>query len=127
MATRTGSVFGLVHRVSTLALVVVVFLQAVLAGQGLFGTSGFALHGHLGNLSFALGTLAAAAAMVGRLPRLLMTVGLASAVALFCQTGLGYVGREQTWAASWHIPLGVTIFGLAVAQAMLTLQRRDTA
>jgi hypothetical protein len=34
---------------------------------------------------------------------------------LFFQTGLGYVGRDSTLAASWHIPLGVTAFGLAVA------------
>ena len=34
----------------------------------------------------------------------------------FAQIGLGYVGRETTAAAAWHIPMGVTIFGLACYQ-----------
>ena len=30
--------------------------------------------------------------------------------------GLGYVGRETSAAAAWHIPVGVAIFGLACYQ-----------
>jgi len=47
-------------------------------------------------------------------------VAFAIAVALmalsFAQVGLGYVGRETTAAAAWHVPVGVTIFGLACFQ-----------
>ncbi len=108
-----------IHLVASGVLVALVLLQAVLAGQGLFNGSSFDLHGYLGNGSFVVGTLAAAAAMVGRLPRPLMTMSLAVAVGLFCQTGLGYVGRESTAAASWHVPLGVAIFGLSAVQVTL--------
>ena len=32
------------------------------------------------------------------------------------QVGLGYVGRETSQAAAWHVPTGVAIFGLACYQ-----------
>jgi hypothetical protein len=38
---------------------------------------------------------------------------------LSAQIGLGYSGRETLEAAAWHVPMGVTIFGLAVYQMTL--------
>jgi hypothetical protein len=39
----------------------------------------------------------------------------------FAQVGLGFVGRETSEAAAWHIPVGVAIFGLTTYQlALLT-------
>ena len=60
-----------------------------------------ALGDQLGNRGAAAGTTHVSAALL--------------ALLLFFQTGLGYVGRDSTLAASWHIPLGVAAFGLATA------------
>jgi len=48
---------------------------------------------------------------------LALATAAALVVAMFVQTGLGYAGRTTAGAASWHVPLGVAIFGLAVAHA----------
>ena len=37
---------------------------------------------------------------------------------MVAQTGLGHARRTSPEAASWHVPLGVAIFGLAVAHAV---------
>jgi hypothetical protein len=99
-------------------LVLTVFVQAVLAGQGLFGSAGFALHGYVGNASFVLGLATAlfAAGARARGPQLAVS-GLVLLM-LFTQTGLGYVGRNSAEAAAWHVPLGVVTFSLVVLQAV---------
>lgn len=98
-------------------LVVLVLVQAALAGQALFGTGDIEIHGYLGNASFVLGLAGAVLAFAARLPGWQVSLSVVLLATLFAQTGLGYVGRESTAAASWHIPLGVAIFGLAVLQA----------
>jgi hypothetical protein len=112
------------HRVVLVALPVLVLVQAALAGQHLFeGQDLIELHGYLGIGTFVL-------ALVGLGTTLLVRgsdavdFGLAVALAAlaFAQIGLGYVGRETLSAAAWHIPLGVTIFGLRTFQ--LSLLRR---
>jgi hypothetical protein len=64
-----------------------------------------------------------------RLPGLLLGLSALTLAALFAQTGLGYVGREVTAAAMWHVPLGVTIFGLVTLQtaASVAVVRRTRA
>jgi len=104
--------------VTSALLVVLVLVQASLAGRELFGTNDFGVHGILGNVSFTVGLVGAVFAALGRVPRWLLGVSAAILAALFAQTGLGYVGRENLGAASWHIPLGVSIFGLATVQLM---------
>ena len=111
------------HRVVANLLAVLVLLQAVVAGQATFGDWEIELHGWMGNGSFALGVLLlglAAGAGIGR-PSVLAAGALAGA--LFVQVGLGYAGRTELSAASWHIPLGVTIFGLSIYILTLANQR----
>jgi len=100
-------------------LAVLVLLQAVVAGQAIFGSWEIEVHGWLGNASFVAGLALVVVAVRRRAGRMLVVLAVAMAVALFIQTGLGYAGRTALAAASWHVPLGVVIFGLSVANATL--------
>jgi hypothetical protein len=104
------------HLATSGLLLVLVLAQAALAGQALFKASDIAVHGYLGNASFTLGFVAAAFAAFGRLPGIVLVLSGLTLLVLFGQTGLGYVGRESATAASIHIPVGVTIFGLVALQ-----------
>jgi len=103
------------HLVTTALVVLLVLVQAAIAGQFLFGSGDIKVHGYIGNASFALALVAGVLAVLARVPRWLLALNVALVAALFSQTGLGYVGRESAAAASWHVPLGVASFGLAVA------------
>ncbi|MGH8993242.1 MAG: hypothetical protein ACRDZ7_17175 [Acidimicrobiia bacterium] len=99
-------------------LPVLILVQAFIAGRALFGGWSITVHGVVGNVTFlfALVTLVLAWRS-GQRPA---TVVAAVLVALItAQIGLGYSGRESLEAAAWHVPLGVTIFGLAVYQLTL--------
>src|SRR5690606_21114263 len=110
---RSGA--ALVHRVVVIAIPVLVLVQAALAGQHLFEASDvIELHGIMGNVTFALAVLGVVLTLlVRRDDGLSFGVAVALAALTFAQVGLGYMGRETSAAAAWHIPLGVTIFGLA--------------
>ena len=97
------------------AVVVLILVQAMLAGQSLFGSASITVHGFVGNATFAVAVLAAFLALLAKVPVWVLSLDALLALLLFFQTGLGYVGRDSTLAASWHIPLGVTAFGLATA------------
>lgn len=101
-------------RLVAAALAVLVLLQAVVAGQSLFGTWGIEVHGWMGNASFLLGLLLIPLALRARAGRVAVSLAFALVVAMFSQIGLGYAGRTALAAASWHVPLGVAIFGLSV-------------
>ena len=105
---------GRIHRVVAEVLAALVLAQAVVAGQALFGDWSIRMHGFMGNASFLLGLVLLGVAVVGRSDRIRLLWSAVLVAALFAQTGLGYVGRETAEAAAWHVPLGVTIFGLAV-------------
>lgn len=109
------------HRGTAIGLVALVLVQAVIAGQSLFGGWTIDVHGWLGNASFVLGVLLVALAVRSRLGPALTLLAAGLVIAMFVQTGLGYAGRTSLVAASWHVPLGVTVFGLAVANAALLL------
>lgn len=113
-SSRSGAV--LLHRMVTVALPVVVLVQASLAGQHLFEGSSISLHGILGNVTFALAVVGVALAVVRRSDAPTFFVAVALMALAFAQVGLGYVGRETSAAAAWHIPAGVAIFGLACYQ-----------
>lgn len=115
MPLRPGP--ALAYAIAAVLLVALVFVQAVLAGQALYGGSAIAVHGYVGNASFAVGAVAVALAFIGRVPPGLLLASFVLSLLLFVQTGLGYLGRDMTAAAAWHVPLGVSIFGLAVWQA----------
>lgn len=107
------------HRILVIALPVLVLVQAALAGQFLFSGESITLHGILGNTSFAVTVLLAVLVVVRRRPGLEFAVAIGLGAMAFAQVGLGYVGRDTAAAASWHIPLGVAIFGLATYQVAL--------
>ena len=96
-------------------VVVLILVQAMLAGQSLFGTASITVHGFVGNATFAVAVVAAFLALLAKVPVWVLSLDALLALLLFFQTGLGYVGRDSSLAASWHIPLGVTAFGLATA------------
>lgn len=110
------------HRITAVALAAVVLLQAVVAGQAVFGDWEIRVHGWMGNASFGLGVLLIWSGRRARAGR--VAAGTAAAlvvlmvVLMVAQIGLGYAGRTSPEAASWHVPLGVAIFGLAVAHVV---------
>lgn len=105
-------------RAAVRLLPVMVLVQAVIAGQALFGDWSIVAHGVLGNVTFTVAIAAHVLAIVAKhRPAIRWTAALA--VLLTAQIGLGYTGRETLEAASWHVPLGVTIFGVTVHLATL--------
>lgn len=110
-----------------MGLVVLVLMQAVIAGQALFGGWAIELHGWLGNASFAVGVVLVALAVKRPVGRAATFFAVGLVLAMFAQTGLGYAGRTSLAAASWHVPLGVTVFGFAVAHAALLFVPRAGA
>lgn len=104
------------HHAIVVALPTLVLVQAVLAGQHLFEGSSISLHGILGNVTFTLAVVGVVLTVMRRGDGVAFSVAVALAALSFAQVGLGYVGRETTAAAAWHIPVGVTIFGLACFQ-----------
>lgn len=106
------------YLVVAITLVITVLVQAAMAGQALFEGFDIAIHGYVGNASFSLGIVGLALALFGRLSNTLTLLAALVLLALFTQTGLGYVGRDITMAASIHVPLGVTTFGLVAMAAM---------
>ncbi len=108
-----GAGLALVHRVVLYAIPALVLVQAALAGQYLFDAQSITLHGILGNVTFAATVVGVVLAGVRRSSGLVFALAVALAALAFAQVGLGYVGRETLAAASWHIPVGVAIFGLS--------------
>lgn len=100
------------------ALLILVLAQAVIAGQSLFGTWDIRVHGWLGNGSFLLSVVGVGLAIAARPSRSSLVVAAVMAIVMVGQIGLGYAGRTALAAASWHVPLGVTIFGLAVVNVI---------
>lgn len=119
-APRSGA--DVAHRAVVIALPVIVLVQASLAGQHLFEGSSISLHGMLGELTFALTVVGLVLTIVRRSEGAEFFLAVALMALSFAQVGLGFVGRDTSAAAAWHIPLGVTIFGLACYQ--LAAQRR---
>lgn len=105
-----------IHRALVIVLPALVLVQAALAGQYLFEGSSITLHGILGNVTFALTVVGVILTVVRGGDGVAFSVAVALAALAFAQVGLGYVGRETTAAAAWHVPVGVTIFGLACFQ-----------
>lgn len=120
---QMGSKAARAHRLVAIVLAVLVLLQAVVAGQATFGDWEIEVHGWMGNASFALGLLLLALAVAARAGRAAVGTAAALVVAMFAQVGLGYAGRTALGAASWHIPLGVAIFGLGVYNLTLLAVR----
>lgn len=106
-----------------------ILVQAVLAGQAWFvSPTLFGLHGGVGHGVLALSLVIAGLLWLGRgASRTAALLASVVVLGLIGQTGLGYAGHRTGIAAasSIHIPLGVTLFGLSLAVAVL-LAVRDT-
>lgn len=95
-----------------------ILVQAFLAGRALFGGWSITVHGVVGNVTFVFALATLVLAWRAR-QRPATTAAAVLVVLISAQIGLGYSGRETLEAAAWHVPMGVTIFGLAVYQMTL--------
>jgi hypothetical protein len=130
MAAAPRSSLGTAYLAVNALIAVLILIQAALAGQALFvadtgwpGSTEITIHGIIGNVTFTIGFAACVLAFLAKVGKGLLTANAVLLLALFAQTGLGYVGRETMGAASIHVPLGVTSFGLAVAIAVVAAVR----
>jgi hypothetical protein len=100
---------------------VLVLLQAVLIGQGLYlgDPSRIAVHGWIGNVTFVgafvLAGLVFMSVRRGELSRAALGLGVLIALLTVAQIGLGYSGRGGGLPAALHIPNGVLIATLLAA------------
>jgi hypothetical protein len=108
------------------ALIVV---QALLAGQGIWGGDRDLITGHemLGNgifllvaIQVVLSFLAYQKGQIGRNHLILNGIIM---LLLFAQIGLGYSGRETSGAIAWHLPNGVLLMGASTINAVLFWMR----
>jgi hypothetical protein len=111
------------HRVVLVLLPLIVLVQAWLAGRRLGEGASITLHGILGNAGFLLAIAGVALAVVRRTSLGMRVAALAVVLAMFAQIGLGYSTRNHPDLVTWHVPLGVAIFGLATYQLGM-LRRR---
>ncbi len=100
--------------------VILVLIQAVLAGRFLYvDSSEINIHEMVANLVFLVVAAQAVVTFLARkrgmAGRADLILSLVLVVLTFAQIGIGYMGRDHTAAAAWHIPNGVLIFGLAAA------------
>ena len=121
----TTQALAAVHNGAARLLALLVLVQALLAGRALFGGWSIAVHGVVGNSTFAVAVVAVVLALRRRAGGAVVVVAAALVAALTVQIGLGYAGRNSAEAAAWHVPNGVAAFGLAVWQVMLLGSRRD--
>lgn len=116
-----------VYRVFAGLFSLLVLVQAVLAGQFL-NVDGALISVHRALGAQVLPTISVVllvvAVLVHRKTPAMTLVVLAAALVFLTtlQTGLGFLGRKSPGAASLHIPVGVTIFGLAIYN--VTIARR---
>lgn len=108
---------------------VLVLIQAVLAGRGLFFDYDLIeVHGFAGNATFIAAILLVIGAWLGRQRGVMGMVELVLSLALLiltvAQIGLGYGGRESPWAASLHIPNGILVTAISAALITLAYSRR---
>jgi predicted Na+-dependent transporter len=101
-----------------------VFVQAVLAGRWLVDTDIIKSHGYLASyvilpLTLAQVVLAYLSGLSGRARSALPATSLVLLVLIIAQIGSGYAGRDRNNVAAIHLPNGVLIFGLTVANISL--------
>ncbi len=121
--------------IAAAVMAVLVLVQAVLVGQGVWRAAEFPnfieFHGFVGNAVFVVAIAQAALALYGMTRRIIGgNVAILNLIILglvVTQIGLGYAGRESAVAVSWHVPNGVLLFGLTVLNATLALSQRRTS
>jgi hypothetical protein len=127
-ATRPGVVQAL--RIVSPLIVVVILIQAVFAGRGLFlDTDNLSIHGGIGMLTLLLAVAQAVLVPIARFQGVTRSALIAATVALaglvVVQLGLGEAGSDGGQAAALHVPNGVLIFGIAtgIATGVLGVRR----
>jgi len=126
IASRPGvfRAFAIVAHV----VVVLVLVQAVLAGRGQFNDSFKNWHEMVGNLVLLLAlaqfVLLFVAGVGGAMKRALLGTSLLLFVLIIAQLGLGYAGRDHREMQALHLPNGVLVFGLGVANVSLIARAR---
>ena len=115
---KSGPVMG--YRAVSLLLAILFITQAILAGQFVDGTHGSLrdIHGGMGD---GLVLIALLQTVLAFLARRTFGIGLvmhcaSMAVLTLLQVILGRSGNDEL---KYHIPLGVLLFGMACAAAML--------
>jgi hypothetical protein len=111
-------------RITAPIVLLLVLIQAVLAGRGLYiSGNDINIHGMVANLTglFVLiqVVLVFVAGLRGRFRMPLIVTNVLLFILVFAQFGLGYGGKDSTTAASLHVPNGVLIFGVATVVACL--------
>ena len=106
----------------SLLTLLLVLLQAILAGQGWFEDRDyFDIHEMVANIIFLVVVvqlvLTALLKIQGPIGRTLLIMNGVLLVLVIVQIGLGYAYTEgeTDQAGAWHIPLGMVIFGLSGA------------
>ena len=106
------------------SIVVLVLVQAALAGQFLYESAGLVgIHRVVAELVPLVSVVLVVVTWLQikdgvAVPRTDLGVSVAVLVLIVVQTGLGFAGRNKPGAAAVHIPLGVLIFGLATQNAV---------
>jgi hypothetical protein len=111
-------------RIASGAVAGLVLVQAALAGQFLTANSdALTAHRLVGE---GLGLVALVVAACGYRLRTtfpeLWWLALGLVFLVVAQTGLGFAGRESSWAAAFHVPAGVLTFGAACVGVMPKLR-----
>lgn len=126
-AHNTGPVrrFRTAELVLGALIVVLVLIQAILAGQHLaFDDAPIFLHGMLGSAVFFFQIAVVVLVFMDGASTEMKVTTLVVVAGLFAQIGLGYAARSGGHAINAiHIPLGVGLFGLVTWQLALLRTR----
>src|SRR5690606_1115994 len=96
---------AMVARATAALVLVLVLIQAVMAGRFLSGDWAIGTHGVVGNVVWAGQLVLVGLVVIGGLGRMAVLVAAVLAALLTVQLGLGYTGRTSAEAVAWHVPL----------------------
>jgi hypothetical protein len=120
-------------RIVSVAIAVLLPIQAFLGSDAFFGTNDDArnMHEMMGNVFFLLAVALLVLGFIAMRNGSLGTTGVALRVALVllvvAQLGLGYSGRDEVDLKTWHIANGVLLTLVATVIATLSFTRRNPA
>jgi hypothetical protein len=119
-------------RVVAPLVALLVFIQAIFAGQGLFiDTDQLDIHGLIGNVTLLLALVQVGlvffAGLRGRERTTVIAMSLVLLALVIAQIGLGYSGRDGGTPAALHIPNGVAIMALSAGIATYLARIRADA